>query len=60
MTFKKLISLFLVRVTLGTAVCFAASTATAAAMKIYGIDVSSYQGTIDWAKEKHRAYLSQI
>lgn len=49
---KKLLSLFLVLTFLSGLSTVFAATSEAATVKIYGIDVSKYQPTVDWAKVK--------
>lgn len=51
MKIKKLLSVLLTLATLFSLISFSAFEASAAT-KIYGIDVSSYQGVIDWEKVK--------
>ena len=49
---KRILSIALILVMLAAALPFSAMRSEGAAMKIYGIDVSKWQGSIDWAKVK--------
>ena len=52
MNIKRILSVFLTLAMLFSMISFSVFEASAATTKIYGIDVSYYQGTIDWAKVK--------